>query len=742
MEDSQEEYFLGSGLSLDGFIRSSVGIIERLFPAVDTARIGIAETMRKAYEWSDYDYGLQEAVEWVTLDQDNPEAEAGSVVQGKYIPNGQLINRDMEEIRRGGGLAGAAMERLRKLAPGRLNSERVTRWVSQENPDLDRIMTLASEGGGMPVLVPEGFCPNWDLPDRTKGERRDPRSRKAVLAEGPIARMVMEDFVRPGLAWCVPLEFAEEWIPGTHEVPPAWAKKHKKKKGRSCCHSSYKGPTGDSLNSEWLRTAARERWGQVYHVTIQEIARMVERAVEDNGGTTEGLILWKMDLQGAFQLLSFKAQDIQRTAMRLTEDLMVYFLCGTFGWGGTPMAFQVVTRVLIWELTHTKSLGMRGLVTMYVDDLMGICKRRDWAAVQETVKRLCEGLLGPNAISEKKTEMGRALDMIGYHINLDTLRVGIAEHNVLKALHVSYCVDTDSRVPAKTLQAMAAHASRYKTVCPPMAPFARALHQSYRQCGTWINGQTRLSADAKRAAWMMRVLLMLAHGQPEKYTRPVSSLAVVQEELADWIIEFDGSKDGLGVIWYRIEAATRAEVAVGCAGIDITWLELGKGEKTFKYQNSVEFMAAMVGMKGLQKRGARGEKIKYRGDSVSALKWVRANSFGSDLVGNASIAYVALKWSLGYEVVGTEHLAHGKEYDQNWKCDRLSRGFNRKEIIAEEENLGENALTEAMEDWTEELGGKHNIRKLLKYCDPRWELKGEIEFIEWWKGIHSALELP
>lgn len=737
-----EARFVGSGMSLASFVENATEIIKQLFPQGAGEDAEVKGTMQKAYEWSDYDYGLQEAVAWVTEQQDNPVTAAGRVRNGVYIPDEELIKRTVQEITKAGGLKEAAQERLDKLRSTRLNAGRVRRWVSKENPDRARIMDLASLEGGMPIMVPPDFKPNWDSqPQDVRRRTIDPRSKNAKLAEGPLARMVMEDFVLPGLAFCVPVEFAEGNIKGTHEVPPAWAKKHKKKKGRSCCHSSYTGGKGHSLNSEWLRTAARELWGQVEHVTIQEIAEMIEEAVRENGGTAEGLLLWKMDLQGAFQLLSFRTSDIQRTAMRITKELLVYFLCGTFGWGGTPMAFQVITRVLIWELRNNKSLGMRGWVTMYVDDLMGICKCREWEQVRTTVTALREGLLGTGAISTKKTESGRALDMIGYRVDLDTLRVGIAEHNVLKALHVSYCVDVDKPILVKALQAIAAHASRYKTVCPPIAPFARALHQAYRKCGQWQHKTTQISRDAKRAIWMVRVLLLLAHGKPELYTRPTVSLARRRPNAWEWVIEFDGSKTGLGIIWYQSDAATGKEVAIGGASVDITWMKLGAGEETFNYQNTVEFLAAVVGFRGLQVRGEANVTIKFRGDSKSALKWVRTTSFKSDLVGNASIAYVAMKWTNTYDVVETEHLAHGEDYDENWKCDMLSRGRALSEVIRKDDTLGERKLSNRMRDWSEDLAKYGRVQELLATCDPRVKLDEEGDFVTWWKRLHSILEL-
>ena len=74
---------------------------------------------------------------------------------------------------------------------------------------------------------------------------------------------------------------------------------------------------------------------------------------------------------------------------------------------------------------------------MYVGDLMGICRRTDWIHVEEVVRKFCESLLGEGCIAPRKTECGRRIDVFGYFLALDIQRVGIARHNILKALYVN-----------------------------------------------------------------------------------------------------------------------------------------------------------------------------------------------------------------------------------------------------------------------------------------------------------------
>ena len=45
-------------------------------------------------------------------------------------------------------------------------------------------------------------------------------------------------------------------------------------------------------------------------------------------------------------LLSFRPDDAGLFGMLLTGDLVYLQIAGTFGWAGTPAAFQVVTRAI------------------------------------------------------------------------------------------------------------------------------------------------------------------------------------------------------------------------------------------------------------------------------------------------------------------------------------------------------------------------------------------------------------
>ena len=99
---------------------------------------------------------------------------------------------------------------------------------------------------------------------------------------------------------------------------------------------------------------------------------------------------------------------------------------------------------------------------MYVDDVIGVGIESDMAdliypALATSVTRL----LGPSAVADDKTEVGRRLDVIGYTIDLDIQRVLIARKTFLNTLHGFLTVDPAVHIGVRTAQRLASWASRY-----------------------------------------------------------------------------------------------------------------------------------------------------------------------------------------------------------------------------------------------------------------------------------------
>ena len=67
----------------------------------------------------------------------------------------------------------------------------------------------------------------------------------------------------------------------------------------------------------------------------------------DPNSKWEDMNLKKMDLKGAYTLLSFHPEDVGLFGMEVTGNLVYLQIAGIFGWVCTPAAFQVVTMGIV-----------------------------------------------------------------------------------------------------------------------------------------------------------------------------------------------------------------------------------------------------------------------------------------------------------------------------------------------------------------------------------------------------------
>ena len=243
--------------------------------------------------------------------------------------------------------------------------------------------------------------------------------------------------------------------------------------------------------------------------------------------------IWKMDLKGAYTLLSFRPEDVGLFGMLLTGDLVYFQLAGIFGWSGTPAAFQVVTRAISWELKH----ALRSRTLMYVDDIIGVCFAEDVDTDLRRTRDICTSLLRPGAVADGKTEARTRLDVIGYTVDLVTERVLIARKNFLTASHEFISTDVHNRINLRAAQRLASWGKRYGEICRMMRPFCTALNRA-----TW--GRTdphaifSIPTETIVALKCWRVVLCLVRYRETKFTRTLESFAPATSVI---IVEFDSS---------------------------------------------------------------------------------------------------------------------------------------------------------------------------------------------------------
>jgi hypothetical protein len=444
----------------------------------------------------------------------------------------------------------------------------------------------------------------------------------------------------------------------------------------------------------------------------------------------EDLVLWKMDLKGAYNLVSFSPADAHFMASETDDEKVLIFLVGTFGWTGTPGAFQVVTRAIVHELSHK----LAGACTMYVDDLVAVSWRLDLAKDQACAVATIEDLLGEGSVEHSKTassddDNGR-LVVIGYVIDMRQKLVAVAEKNILRAVHGFFTVDETKPVSVHTLQQLASWATRYSMINRRMRPFTRALYREYS--GRHQHVSIELSESARRAIRVFRVLLLLTAADERRFTRALSSFD--DEELARYVIEFDACLFGIGLLWFRREE-DGSESLMGGSAVDIT--SLGFGEDS-SFQNVSEFMAATMGLAGLRLLLANAGSteplgnVEMRGDSIAALTWTKTERFRSDLVGNAAAVFTLASIDAETQVSKMTHISA----KANERADALSR--MRQTTLADTVKNECPSLSALLAPgmWLE-----LDAAPWLALCDPKRDIDGlgEKSFVQFWHELRTLL---
>lgn len=123
---------------------------------------------------------------------------------------------------------------------------------------------------------------------------------------------------------------------------------------------------GTPLNTDDTAEAANLYYGQIRHPTIEDIAVMlqefwVEAKKRNPSLRYADLRMWKMDLKGAYTLLSFRPEDVGLFAMLLTGDLVYFQLAGIFGWTG--LARPLLSRSLLERYHGSSSTQCRVILS-------------------------------------------------------------------------------------------------------------------------------------------------------------------------------------------------------------------------------------------------------------------------------------------------------------------------------------------------------------------------------------------
>jgi hypothetical protein len=363
-------------------------------------------------------------------------------------------------------------------------------------------------------------------------------------------------------------------------------------------------------------------------------------------------------------------------------------------------------------------------MSMYTDDMIGVCLRRDIEVDLATTRSLCIRLLGDNAVEDEKTEWGRRLTVIGWDIDLDNSLVTVSRRNALKAFYGFAAINLDRPVPMPVIERWASWAERYSTVCVYMKPFRRVLYSRVRHL--LQNITVKLDNDVRQAVRLYAALTALIVVREGSFSRSLQSFARTPESV---VLEFDGSLEGVGVIWYSViyDETGRHEVPLGGSAADLRGLCFGSDTQ---FQNCAEFIAVVMGILGLMVLEIDVKAVLLRGDSETALSWASGGNFRSFNVMNAAAVFAYLCAATGFRVVERVRISS----EVNWRCDQLSRRSVGESWMETERKL---ARRDGRMKGLRKV--EVNMQEVLQLCDPKAQWASETEFGVFWRRAMNLL---
>ena len=612
----------------------------------DWVSAGEVETiMSEAYKSVDLEFGVEEANEWA-----NGFQFPDSVVWSDAL---ELYNCDWD-------LSLVATKKNSILINDRFSAERLNALWNRDDPDFQLLLELAE---GVPVWRSNDFLPARNPP---------PLSRAYKNVSAVINKLCYEQWER-GQAIILPLSVltdarcsqkAQISFSGKY----GWVPKHGSQEGRPTNNYSYDNGNHGLINSEFVKHAVKEFYGAIELAQLDELMKMILRQLDVAGGVWDDIVLWKMDLKGAFALLNFKVNEIGLLTMVLTEDLCFLSLVGNFGLSQFPFIFGVISRVLLRAINSE----IQGEMNIFVDDFLGVTQKKFLEEDMKVAKEVAERLLGKFAISEKKTYHGPILDWIGWEVNLLTKTVTIANHNLYKTLYGFFKLERGQRVTVREVQRLASWASRYTLICRYRRPFTYYLYNAVKR-----RKQLQALIPVDGTLWMViqlwQIFLVMAKLRPENFAKTIISFRSPQD--ADLWISYDASLTGVGFIIRDVDpskAVNPHHHVISAVSYDTPYELNGDSG----YQNTMEFLAILLAMYRVKRLGYVDTRVHIIGDNTSSLHWCDKERFRGGRSNSPALAYIILGMEVQNEIV-TSSFIKGED---NIHCDKMSRGIRPRAL--------------------------------------------------------------
>jgi hypothetical protein len=554
--------------------------------------------------------------------------------------------RDLAEAQ--GDLESLIRSRQLTMSPKRLNVGNVDK-IDQLLPGDSDCALLRNLVNGIPVVLDPMF-----EPDPTP-----PRPSPIYLRAACAVDLSWYELFLKGFVLLIPTAVLKFWHDrrgfSLSYSRAGWAKKRGKPQGRPTTNLSYDNHRGGLINTDAARDVLRGIYGDIHPAQLTDIVTMIQRQADLHGW--ENIVLWKMDLLGAYNLIFFKASDAGLLAMEMSDNLTLISMVGHFGWVGTPFAFDVISRLLV-KLVNLRAKGEAVIAT---DDLIGCCASLDLIHDLQIADECIHSIFNADCVNESKTVSGRVIEAIGWTFNLDEMWVGVARHNYLKTLHGFLRIQTESFLSVKETMTLASWASRYVTIVRWMKPFNSYLHSLTAGMSN-LNSMLRINETTHQICVLWVSFLMLMEINPIQFTRKFDQFLSIKPILH---VNVDASLTGIGIILSHIMPDGSLSV-MRVSGFN-TPFEL---EGDSSNQNTMEFIAVICAIMLCCRLGFHRISVSLQGDNQTALSWSKTEKFKSLRAMRAACFFICLSIRCQIEVADANHILGWL----NRTSDALSRG--------------------------------------------------------------------
>ena len=632
--------------------------------------------VREAFEKFSSPPGIRDAVDWA---------------EGYTLPHDIAERDEIRLARAGDTLSGLARAAWEASASARLNTDRVEYWNTQDtvdplHPDWSRLRTLARDGAR--IVTDPNFV-----------ERSSPPPlRSTYLAVAPAVNKAMVDLWNDEFVFILSKPTVDRLIANgenIHFSPLHWVLKNGAPQGRTIQDVSAQdmreaatSGVWRALNSSFVKEAGEATYGKVSHPGTAEIVNMAMSGLKEFtfefklGSKRFG---WISDLHQAFmRAINVHPDDVRLLAFTITDDLVVIYRVGFFGWTTFPHIFGVITRTLL-RLLHGR---VRGLTVGYVDDFFGPSTNALAESSLDLFAEVAAGLCGPGINNDDKRKAAEAFDALGWRldytkgraVDVDSTPVpggtlSIARKNLMKVLFHFLSVPYTFTLRRVQIERLASYMTRYSDlVLAEWRPLAHVLFREIR--GLNRSALKVLSSTARIAIRLWQTVFCRAASDENFMCREILDLSAALDK-PEFIVTFDGSLHGSGlrIGWWSstegidgVESGPITVVSTSYTGLGWNFVQ----QQDSSYQNFSEFLTVTIGIVELIVRGLRNASVIIEGDSVSALTWASRRSYRSAFCLRTSLALCHAMRAANVTIYRQYRFVTG---DDNTLCDPLSRNM-------------------------------------------------------------------